>query len=90
MAKQCGHIMLHNGKAFKCIQTYGVEHSHQDFFPDQQVKRGEAKVVPITPEMVLLQMVEDFSVNPSIERKPYIHYICKALGIPYKKTAYLN
>ncbi len=91
MAKQkCGEIFLSHKKAYQCQQIRFTEHSHQDYSLDTQVKRGEMKVVPITPAIILDQMEKFFEVNKFAVRDEWIAHICKAIGKPYKKSHYLN
>lgn len=78
MTKQCGHISLNNGKAFKCIERWGVEHSHQDHSPEQRVKRGEAKVVPVMPLMIIEELSDFLEVNEGISKsevKDWLPYV---------------
>lgn len=87
---KCGEIFLGNGKAYQCQQTRYTEHSHQDHTLKQQVKRGEMKVVPLTPKMVLEDIEKAFEVNATLNREDIIEYICKAIKKPYKKKNYVN
>lgn len=78
--KRCGEILFQNGKIGKCLQDCNKKHSHQDRSLRQQVRRGEAKFVTPTPDLLLEKFMEQYLVDPNgLDIQAWIPYFKKAI-----------